>query len=445
MNDLSKVVCPGQRWGRWTVVDLGPRSASRTKRWRCICDCGNVGVVRDLELRIGKSKSCGCYARDRVAVTAKKHGMSRSREYTSWLKMKSRCTDPGCGHYDRYGGRGITVCERWLNSFENFLEDMGQRPDETSLDRVDNSKGYYPGNCRWATVREQQRNQRRTRMLELDGVRQPISTWADLLGVPANSLWSRCKSGWDDERVLTTPLQHHGSRRAAQAASVVVATAVFLIAFSGLALAQDPEDGLVEARLTGDTATVASEPIRPQLVHHDRTTPVVFGASATVIGGIGLVTSFALYIARANYRLRPRSTVDAHTIDSWSTMGAFSFWIGTGSSVLLITSEYALLPESDSTPALAWFAGGGGLILAAVGVGYAVGGTHCAPTATRPGADILLACSSGSADALFGSLLLVSSAPLLNVPLTYLFRKAFAGAPESLSIGPGNVSIGGRF
>lgn len=219
-----------------------------------------------------------------------------------------------------------------------------------------------------------------------------------------------------------------------------------LILLSSAASAQeDPEAGLVDAVLTGDTATQSAEQLRPQLVYRDHTTATVVGASAAVIGGVGLVSAWALYIARQNYRLRPRSTVDAHTIDSWSTMGAFSFWIGAGSSALLITSEYALLPESNSTPTLAWFAGGGGLILAAVGVGYAVGGTHCAPTAVRPGADILLACSSSASDAMFGSLLLVTSAPLLAAPITYLLRKAFAGAPESLSVGPGSLQVSGRF
>lgn len=220
---------------------------------------------------------------------------------------------------------------------------------------------------------------------------------------------------------------------------------IALLLLSSVASAQDPEEGLSEAHLVGDESTVAPTVIRPQLVHHDRTTPTVIGASSAVIGGIGLVTSWALYAARQSYRLTPRSIISRNTLDSWTRQGAYSFWIGAGSSALLITAEYLLLPESAEVPTLAWFAGGGGLILAAVGVGYAVGGTHCAPTAVRPGADILLACSSGASDALLGPLLIVSSTVLLNVPLTYLFRKAFAGAPEPLSVGPGSIALHGRF
>lgn len=224
-----------------------------------------------------------------------------------------------------------------------------------------------------------------------------------------------------------------------------VASIVGMLLLSSVASAQDPEIGLQDARLVGDESTVAPTVLRPQLVYRDHTTATIVGASAAVIGGVGLVSAWALYIARANFRLSPRSVVTASTMREWTSQGAWSFWIGAGSASLIVASEYFLLPESDSTPTLAWMAGGGGLILAAVGVGYAVGGTHCAPTAVRPGADILLACSSPAADSLFGYALLLTSAPLINVPLTYLFRKAFAGAPESLSFGVGRVDVSGRF
>lgn len=225
----------------------------------------------------------------------------------------------------------------------------------------------------------------------------------------------------------------------------LVAVALVLLMAHAVSAQEDPEAGLVDAVLTGDTATHEAALIRPQLVRRDHTTGTAIGASAAVIGGVGLVSAWALYIARANFRLTPRSVVTASTMREWTSQGAWSFWIGAGSSSLIVVSEYLLLPESAEVPTLAWMAGGGGLVLAAVGVGYAVGGTHCAPTAVRPGADILLACSSGVADALLGPLLIVSSTVLLNVPLTYLFRKAFAGAPESLSFGPSGIQLRGRF
>jgi hypothetical protein len=215
--------------------------------------------------------------------------------------------------------------------------------------------------------------------------------------------------------------------------------------FASTAVAQDPEDGLTDAKLVGDPSTEPAPILRPQLVAHDRTTPIVIGATSAIVGGIGLVSAWSVYVARNSYRLTPRTSISRDTISSWQTQGAWSFWLGAGSSALLVASEYLLLPESTEVPTLGWFAGGAGLIVAAVGVGYAVGGTHCSPTAVRPGADIYLACSSMASDQVFGDLLIFSSLPLLNVPLTYLLRKAFAGAPDSLSIGPGSLQVRGRF
>lgn len=220
---------------------------------------------------------------------------------------------------------------------------------------------------------------------------------------------------------------------------------VVLLLLAGTASAQESDEGMVEARLVGDPSPVAAEQLRPQLVRRDHTTATVLGATSAIIGGVGLVASWSLYGARQAYRLKPRSSISESTMDTWTNIGAYSFWIGASSSAFIVTAEYILLPESNDVPTLAWFAGGGGLVLAAVGVGFAVGGSHCAPQATRPGADLYLACSAGTADSLFGSLLLISSVPLINAPILYLLRKAFAGAPEPLSIGPGSLVVSGRF
>lgn len=143
----------GDVFDRLTVIEFAGRDAKRNAKWLCRCACDKTVAVYQFNLTNGKTGSCGCRKRD--AVT--KHGKHLSRTYVSWQHMKTRCSDPKHPSFHRYGGRGISVCERWL-SFENFLADMGERPAGRTLDRVDNDRGYEPGNCRWATPKEQVNN-----------------------------------------------------------------------------------------------------------------------------------------------------------------------------------------------------------------------------------------------------------------------------------------------
>jgi hypothetical protein len=186
---------------------------------------------------------------------------------------------------------------------------------------------------------------------------------------------------------------------------------------------------------------------RNKVVKRDARTSKIVGASLALGGGVTLVAAWATYVARQSYRLRPREGLTANDVDSWATQGAWSFWLGLGAASALVGSEYLLLPEAKEVPMLAWLGGLAGLVTGAVGVGYLVGGTHCAPLALRPGAVVPQACSSGTADDVFGLLLLLTSAPLVNIPLTYLLRSAFAPEPEPLtfSVGPGSLSVRGRF
>ena len=156
-NDLL-----GQRFGRLTVIKRAPNRGVKVN-WLCQCDCGKQSVAFASDLRSGTHQSCGCLQKERVTKHshAQRHTNGGSITYGSWQAMKGRCFNPRVPKYEYYGGRGITVCDRWANSFQAFLDDMGERPSHNhSIDRIDSDGDYTPDNCRWATRAEQSQNQR---------------------------------------------------------------------------------------------------------------------------------------------------------------------------------------------------------------------------------------------------------------------------------------------
>lgn len=199
----------GQKYGRLTALSYS-HSVKWVALWRFRCECGNEKVIRIGSVRSGRTKSCGCLmgedARRKQKKYCWKHGRSGTPEWISWQQMTSRCRKPNNRLYKDYGGRGITVCERW-NSFKNFLADMGLRPSlKHSIDRIDNNKGYSPENCRWATAREQSQNRRSSYMITFKGKTMNLSQWAAAIGFPYHTLSNRIRNlGWSAEDALTTP------------------------------------------------------------------------------------------------------------------------------------------------------------------------------------------------------------------------------------------------
>ena len=149
----------GMTFGRLTVVSAAPKLGEKA-RWVCSCSCGGTTSASTSNLRAGLSKSCGCGRKESLKKKAT-HGMSGSKEYAVWTAMIQRCSNPKRRDYKHYGGRGIKVCARWVQSFADFLSDLGSRPSGLTLDRIDVNGDYEPTNCRWATWETQQNNKQK--------------------------------------------------------------------------------------------------------------------------------------------------------------------------------------------------------------------------------------------------------------------------------------------
>jgi hypothetical protein len=200
----------GQRFGRLLVLRRAGLK-NHNFQWECACDCGAVRIVDGGNLRSGRTRGCSKhYPKTRPRKVPAK---GRPKDYGIWWRMVERCRNPKSRDFPAYGGRGITVCERW-QKFVNFTADMGPRPAGLSIDRIDNNKGYEPDNCRWATPTEQANNTRSNRILTAFGKSMTIAQWERELGLAPGILDQRIRVlRWPTEKALTTPRREWGPNR----------------------------------------------------------------------------------------------------------------------------------------------------------------------------------------------------------------------------------------
>ena len=199
----------GQKYGKLTVLGLAEHCPGKWSKWLCQCDCPAgttvVAFKENLTKKGGHTTSCGCINQQRAKMFRYKHGLTGTPEFSSWRRMMARCYDSRERKYQDYGGRGITVHGPWHDAAV-FVAGMGPKPTpKHEIDRINNDGNYEPGNCRWATRKEQMNNTRACHYLEHDGKRMTVTQWSEYLGWSRAMLFSRLQDGWDVARILTTP------------------------------------------------------------------------------------------------------------------------------------------------------------------------------------------------------------------------------------------------
>jgi len=194
----------GQRFGKLTLLSLFQTTVTPRKTLAiCLCECGQKRNVWVANLKSSNTRSCGCYQREST-TTHGQSGAIKTQVYTAWDNMRKRCSNPRRKDYHNYGGRGITVCERW-NSFELFFADMGNPPSkEHSLDRIDNNGPYCPENVRWATKSQQMNNRSDSRYLTHDGTTATAAEWSRIIKLTSQVIRKRLRLGWSTAEALTT-------------------------------------------------------------------------------------------------------------------------------------------------------------------------------------------------------------------------------------------------
>lgn len=188
-----------KKFGRLSVLELVGKDKHGCHKWKCLCECGNNKIALGTRLVRGKILSCGCLIGD----TSRTHGLTNTPIYRIWKRTKYLCIHPNNANYKFYGGRGIKVCDRWMESFENFYEDMGDKPsDEYALSREDRDGDFTPENCKWVLKEELEQYKINSVHITIDGEKLPIKKWSKLSGTPCMYIRDRLHRGWPEKEAV---------------------------------------------------------------------------------------------------------------------------------------------------------------------------------------------------------------------------------------------------
>lgn len=208
----------GKKFGRLVILSYEGKAKFSKTLVKCLCDCGEI-ITKELpDVRNGHTKSCGCLRKEATAKNKTgnrfklknkerlTHGKTYTPEFYVWSSIKVRCMNPHSKAFKNYGGRGITVCDKWLHSFEAFLGDLGERPSpKHQIDRIDNDGNYCPENCRWSLVVENNNNKRTSKLITFNNRTLSRAEWEREIGLSRGMIRSRLIVGWTIEKILTTP------------------------------------------------------------------------------------------------------------------------------------------------------------------------------------------------------------------------------------------------
>lgn len=200
----------GQKFGRLKAIKPNGKNKFGMMQWICECECGVIKTITISHLTTGQTKSCGCIRDKKIAqvgLSNKTHGLKKSKLYNIWRGIKKRCRLNSNKAYKDYGARGIDMCDSWFYSFENFYNDVGEIPDGGySLDRIDNNKGYFKSNCRWASKKDQANNRRNNVFISYNGETHTVSEWSRITKLNKSTILYRLKKGLPVDKVLYTSL-----------------------------------------------------------------------------------------------------------------------------------------------------------------------------------------------------------------------------------------------
>jgi hypothetical protein len=209
----NRVDRSGEKYGRLDILEAIPNT--NPTQVKCRCDCGNIYIGIQSDIVSGHTQSCGCLQREIVAKAKSTHQQSGSRLYSVWRGMKERCYITSAINYSYYGGRGITICDEWINSFQAFYDwamSHGYQ-DDLTIDRIDNDGNYEPSNCHWTTVKKQSLNKSDNHVVTLNGISKPLIVWCEEHGINYKTVRDRLKRGWSYQDALSKPVQTKRRRK----------------------------------------------------------------------------------------------------------------------------------------------------------------------------------------------------------------------------------------